>query len=171
MTGKTHLSCGFLIGTLAVNHYHPDLFTSVTTIVLAGAASLLPDICHAQSKVGRRFKLISVFVRLLFGHRTFTHSLLFLLIIALLLSFIHTPPVYMTAILCGMASHIVLDMLTPRGVKLLYPFPLSIKLPIQFKTGGMVDLSLATAFTFGGTYVLFSEVINQWFSHWIHLNL
>ena len=170
MTGKTHLSCGFLIGTLAINYYHPDLFTSVTAVVLAGAGSLLPDICHAQSKIGRRFKFLSIIVRLLFGHRTFTHSILFTLIIALLLSTIHTPPVYMAAIIGGMASHIILDMLTPRGVKLLYPFPLSVKPPVQFKTGGMVDLSLATAFTFGGTYVIFREVINQWLTHWLHLN-
>ncbi len=169
MTGKTHISCGFLIGTLAVNYYHPDIFTSITTVVLAVAGSMLPDICHTQSKIGRRFKILSWLVRILFGHRTFTHSLLFTLLIAILLKTIHTPEVYFTAFIGGMASHIILDMLTPRGVKLLYPLPLSVKLPIQFKTGGMVDLSLATAFTFGGTYVIFREVINQWLNQFITL--
>lgn len=169
MTGKTHISCGLLIGTLAVNYYHPDLFNSITTVVLAVGGSMLPDICHTQSKIGRRFKFLSFIVRTLFGHRTFTHSLLFTLLMALLLTSIHTPEMYFTAFIGGMASHIILDMLTPRGVKLLYPLPLSVKLPIQFKTGGMVDLSLATAFTFGGTYVIFREVINQWLNQFITL--
>lgn len=34
-------------------------FSSVTVIILATLASLLPDICHTQSKIGRRFKVIS----------------------------------------------------------------------------------------------------------------
>jgi hypothetical protein len=54
MTGKTHASCGILVGALAIEYYKTDLFTSVTIVVLAVIASLLPDICHTQSKIGRR---------------------------------------------------------------------------------------------------------------------
>jgi hypothetical protein len=36
-------------------------------------------------------------------------------------------------------------MLTPRGVKLLYPIPLAIKFPFTFKTGGFLDASLYIA--------------------------
>lgn len=166
MTGKTHASCGMFVGALTTQYFHTDIFSSVTVIVLATLASLLPDICHTQSKIGRHFRLISTFVRLLFGHRTFTHSILFMAIIGFLLHLIQTPTYYMLAILGGMASHVILDMLTPRGVKLLYPLPFTIRSPIHFKTGGLVDASLATALTIGTIYVLFQSVINAIIQDW-----
>ncbi|ERF49581.1 membrane protein [Staphylococcus sp. EGD-HP3] len=165
MTGKTHASCGFLVGALAIEYYETDLFISVTVVTLAIISSLLPDICHAQSKIGRRFKFISIIIRLLFGHRTFTHSILFVSIIAALLYMIQTPNYYLITIICGLLSHVILDMLTPRGVKLLYPIPISIKFPVQFKTGGLVDLSLATALTIGGFYTLFQSYFNNFINH------
>ncbi|MBX5319661.1 metal-dependent hydrolase [Staphylococcus caprae] len=169
MTGKTHASCGFLVGALTTQYFHTDLFTSITTIVLSTIASLLPDICHTKSKIGRRFKILSFIIRLLFGHRTFTHSLVFIALVGFLLYLIHTPMYYMVAIVIGMISHVILDILTPRGVKLFYPLPLNIVSPIHFKTGGLVDLSLATALSFGAIYVLFQPFVNelthQWVSH------
>lgn len=59
MTGKTHASCGMLVGALTTQYFQTDIFSSVTVIILATLASLLPDICHTQSKIGRRFKVIS----------------------------------------------------------------------------------------------------------------
>ena len=165
MTGKTHASCGFLVGALAIEYYETDLFISVTVVTLAIISSLLPDICHAQSRIGGRFKFISIIIRLLFGHRTFTHSILFVSIIAALLYMIQTPNYYLITIICGLLSHVILDMLTPRGVKLLYPIPISIKFPVQFKTGGLVDLSLATALTIGGFYTLFQSYFNNFINH------
>lgn len=61
MTGKTHASCGMLVGALTTQYFQTDIFSSVTVIILATLASLLPDICHTQSKIGRRFKIISFF--------------------------------------------------------------------------------------------------------------
>ncbi|WP_142241795.1 metal-dependent hydrolase, partial [Staphylococcus epidermidis] len=116
MTGKTHASCGFLVGAITTQYFHTDIFTSISVIVLSVISSILPDICHTQSKIGRRFRLTSFFVRILFGHRTFTHSLLFIIGISFLLYFIQTPMYYMVAIVIGMFSHVILDILTPRGV-------------------------------------------------------
>ncbi|PTG61774.1 hypothetical protein BUY28_12015, partial [Staphylococcus cohnii] len=108
MTGKTHTSCGLLVGALTIEYYQTDLFTSITIMTLAVISSLLPDICHTQSKVGRRFKVLSFLVRILFGHRTFTHSLLFLSIISILLYFIQTPEYYLVSIILGLLSHVIL---------------------------------------------------------------
>ena len=126
MTGKTHASCGLLVGALTIEYFHTDLFTSITVITLAVISSLVPDICHTQSKIGRRFKLISFFIRMIFGHRTFTHSLLFIAIIVCLLYVIQTPSYYLVTIILGLLSHVILDMLTPRGVKLFYPIPINV---------------------------------------------
>ena len=48
MTGKTHTSCGLLVGALTIEYYQTDLFTSITIMTLAVISSLLPDICHAE---------------------------------------------------------------------------------------------------------------------------
>lgn len=68
-----------LVGAITTQYFHTDIFTSISVIVLSVISSILPDICHTQSKIGRRFRLTSFFVRILFGHRTFTHSLLFII--------------------------------------------------------------------------------------------
>lgn len=167
MTGKTHASCGILVGALAIEYYKTDLFTSVTIVVLAVIASLLPDICHTQSKIGRKIRIISFFIRLLFGHRTFTHSILFIVIIGLGLYVIQTPQYYFVTIITGLISHVILDLLTPKGVKLFYPIPLTVKLPITFKTGGLVDLSLASALIIGSLYTLFKSNIDDLIKYFI----
>jgi len=167
MTGKTHSSCGLLVGSLTIEYFNTDLFTSVTIITLAVISSLFPDICHTHSKIGRRFKLISFFIRLLFGHRTFTHSLLFICIITCLLYIIQTPYHYLITMILGLLSHVILDMLTPKGVKLFYPIPISVRLPMTFKTGGLMDISLASALSIGAIYVLFQPYFNQLFTHWL----
>lgn len=168
MTGKTHASCGILAGIITAQYFHTDLFTSVTIVVLSTLSSLLPDICHTQSKFGRRFKILSYIVRLLFGHRTFTHSLSFIGLIGFLLYLIQTPMYYMVAVVIGIASHVILDMLTPKGVKLFYPLPFNVVSPIHFKTGGLVDLSLATAFCFGAIYALFQPYLDKLINHWFY---
>lgn len=35
MTGKTHVAAGLLVGAITVDHYHTDLFSTVTVICLA----------------------------------------------------------------------------------------------------------------------------------------
>ena len=167
MTGKTHSSAGLLIGSMVVTHFQLDVFESVTAIVIAGLASIFPDICHTQSKISQRLKLISFVVKHLFGHRTFTHSIVFMLICYYLLTLIQTPIYYMISIICGMLSHVILDMLTPRGVRLLFPLPVRVRLPIQFKTGGLMDLSLASAFSFLTIYILFEAPIKRILTMWI----
>ena len=81
MTGKTHASCGMLVGALTTQYFQTDIFSSVTVIILATLASLLPDICHTQSKIGRRFKVIS-FCEIDLWTSNLTHSILFIAIIA-----------------------------------------------------------------------------------------
>lgn len=58
MTGKTHASCGMLVGALTTQYFQTDIFRRLRLSFLT-LASLLPDICHTQSKIGRRFKVIS----------------------------------------------------------------------------------------------------------------
>ncbi|QUG40713.1 metal-dependent hydrolase [Psychrobacillus sp. INOP01] len=149
MTGNTHI-IGGLAASLAfaqVSNYEPVLLVGAGVI-----GAIIPDICHGGSKIGRRFKVLSKVINTLFGHRSFTHSLLFLVLMAILLtSFVDNESIVM-GILVGMASHYVLDMATKNGIKLLYPLKVTVRFPITTRTGGTVEylvfavLSLLTVY-------------------------
>ncbi len=92
--------------------------------IVAGAAigGLIPDIDHPDSFVGNAIEPISKIIKDTIGHRTLTHSLLFLLIISFVTSLFNV--MLGVGIGNGILSHIVLDILTPHtnGVAFLYPF-------------------------------------------------
>lgn len=138
MTGKTHIMAGITATTAIVaitdNTYQPEWF------IAAGAAGgLLPDICHSGSKIGRRFPAISRVVNTIFGHRTFTHSLLFLALVALILSKLVSNTSITAGLLVGMATHLILDASTKQGIKLLYPARITVRFPITARTGGKAE--------------------------------
>lgn len=136
MTGKTHI-IGGMTASLAfaqVTNYDPVLLVGAGVI-----GAVLPDICHGGSKIGRALPVLSKVINVLFGHRSFTHSFLFLLIIgALMNSFVSNESVT-AGILVGMVSHLVLDMATKNGIKLLFPFKVRVRFPITTRTGGTVE--------------------------------
>src|SRR5690606_3968730 len=136
MTGKTHIMGG-IAASLAfaqITNYDPVLLLG------AGAVgAIIPDICHGGSKIGRTFPLISKIVNVLFGHRTFTHSLLFLLLAALLFNTILPDRSIGAGLLVGMISHLVLDMATKNGIKLFFPLKITVRFPVTTTTGGTVE--------------------------------
>ncbi|MFJ5768996.1 metal-dependent hydrolase [Psychrobacillus sp. NPDC093180] len=149
MTGKTHI-IGGITASLAFAQT-----SNYETVLLVGAGvvgSLIPDICHGGSKIGRKLPLLSKIISTLFGHRSFTHSLLFLFLIGILLKSFVTNESIVAGIIVGMASHYILDMATKNGIKLLYPIKVTVRFPITTKTGGAVEdvvfaaLSLLTVY-------------------------
>ncbi|MDI2587548.1 metal-dependent hydrolase [Psychrobacillus sp. NEAU-3TGS] len=157
MTGKTHI-IGGITASLAFAQT-----SNYETVLLVGAGvvgALIPDICHGGSKIGRKLPLLSKIISTLFGHRSFTHSLLFLFLIGILLNSFVTNESIIAGILVGMVSHYILDMATKNGIKLLYPIKVTVRFPITTKTGGAVEdvvfaaLSLLTVY-FG--YGVFSS--------------
>ncbi|KOY80786.1 metal-dependent hydrolase [Lysinibacillus macroides] len=136
MEGNTHI-VGGITAALAFAHYSND-----NPLILVGAGAigaLLPDICHKGSKIGRTFPMLSKFVNTLFGHRSFTHSLLFLLLMMLVLHTFIPYRAISVGIIIGMASHILLDMCTKKGVKLFFPASIAVRFPLTTKTGSKVE--------------------------------
>ncbi|ANU09885.1 hypothetical protein A1A1_04812 [Planococcus antarcticus DSM 14505] len=132
MTGKTHI-IGGVAASLAfaqITNYEPAILLCTGVI-----GSLIPDICHGGSKIGRALPILSKLINGLFGHRTFTHSLLFLILIAVLLHNFMPMEDISAGLLVGMASHIVLDMATKRGVKLFFPLRWNVRFPFTATTG------------------------------------
>lgn len=128
MTGRTHLTIGVAVG-LAIAEYSGATPRDTVLLVLAAAVgSLLPDIDHRQSMLSGWIPgsgLVGLFVR----HRGITHSILFCVIAAPLISFGLrsvtgaglNPTTHGIALLLGGISHLAADMLTPAGVPLLLP--------------------------------------------------
>ncbi|SER68954.1 metal-dependent hydrolase [Psychrobacillus sp. OK032] len=156
MTGKTHI-IGGITASLAFAQV-----SNYDTVLLVGAGvvgALIPDICHGGSKIGRTLPLLSKIISSIFGHRSFTHSLLFLFLMGILLNSFVTNESIVVGILVGMASHYILDMATKNGIKLLYPIKVTVRFPITTKTGGAVEdvvfaaLSLLTVYFGYGVFV------------------
>ncbi|WKA58047.1 metal-dependent hydrolase [Planococcus shenhongbingii] len=149
MTGKTHITGG-IAASLAfaqITHYDP--------VILLGAGvigAILPDICHGGSKIGRTFPMLSKIINTLFGHRTFTHSLLFLILIGALLNAVSVNEAVTAGILVGMVSHYILDMATKNGIKLLFPLKITVRFPITTKTGSIAEYAVFAALSLLSVY-------------------
>ncbi len=114
MTAGTHLAGAALTASLLRG-------MGVEVGLLEGVAlawgSVMPDLDTTTSGPGRFVRPLSSFLERRFGHRTLTHSLPFLLALALLLLPLHraNPSVYW-AFLAGYLSHLLLDTLNVNGV-------------------------------------------------------
>lgn len=92
--------------------------------------SLLPDMDHPKSFLGNKLRPFSDFLYHVFGHRTFTHSLLFSSFLGTVL-FVYSPinPLFSSGLFIGQISHLIADMLTPSGIALLYPSSRRFRIP------------------------------------------
>ncbi|MBK3493779.1 metal-dependent hydrolase [Viridibacillus sp. YIM B01967] len=157
MTGNTHIIGGIAAGLAfaQVSNYDP--------IVLVGssiAGALLPDICHGGSKIGRTFRITSKIVNKVFGHRSFTHSLLFLFLMAIVMNTYISNESITAGVLIGMVSHYVLDMATKNGIKLLFPLKITVRLPLTTRTGSKVENVVATVLTICSVYLAYQTIMH-----------
>jgi len=122
MMATTHVLFAIFLLLLTSSTSLPLSATVVTAAVLG---SLLPDIDHPKSMLGRVTRPVSTLVHISVGHRTLTHSLVGLVGFGLLAyATTFNLGVDLSAVLAfilGYGSHILADMLNPAGVKLLYP--------------------------------------------------
>lgn len=101
-----------LVGLLAYPSYYGGIMLG----------SLLPDIDHPQSYIGRRLWILSAPINKLFGHRGFTHSILSLTILGIVTApWWLVNPLFFGGFLLGYFSHLLGDMCTISGVPLFYP--------------------------------------------------
>ncbi|MFW5852619.1 MAG: metal-dependent hydrolase [Nanoarchaeota archaeon] len=125
----THLLAGAVLGLFMMKYVYVDLWLVFPFIIFG---SLLADIDHPSSKLGKKLK----FIGWIFGHRKIFHSIFLPFVIGLPLLFISEKVFY--AFLLGFLSHLILDALTPKGVMPIYPLNNSL-LGGPIKTGGIVE--------------------------------
>lgn len=134
MTGKTHLNSGIFASIILC----PDISSGL----LLTFGSILPDVDHANSFLGKNFPLLSK----IFKHRGFTHSFLFCILIGICNKWIAY----------GVLVHILFDLMTKNGAKLLYPLKFNIRFPLAkyVKTNGKFERILFVFLTSGIIYML-----------------
>ncbi|MCA1064484.1 metal-dependent hydrolase (plasmid) [Rossellomorea sp. AcN35-11] len=190
MLAKTHsnfgvafgLSSVYLMESLEITAAGPLLSAAYVYFVYKGSG--IPDIDHPTATISKRYPILSKVISKLFGHRKFTHSLLFILLFsAIHLLFVYANILGLTYLVnrylgidvsavipsgplkvslylsfglaVGMLSHVVGDSLTKRGVQILRPFSKkSYKLPFTFKTGSLVESVLSMLFVIFNVFML-----------------
>ncbi|WP_353854581.1 metal-dependent hydrolase [Bacillus sp. Bos-x628] len=151
MTGKTHIMGGVAACSAAAYYYGYD---PITMTAAGSVGALIPDLCHTKSKIGRKFPLFSTLISSVFGHRTFTHSLLFMLIIYLIATTYIPNDSLQFGLLVGIASHLLLDAGTVNGIKFLFPATIKVRLPFYVKTGSTGEQVVLAALTIVTCYYI-----------------
>jgi membrane-bound metal-dependent hydrolase YbcI (DUF457 family) len=135
VTATTHYAFSYLL--CAAAGIEP------ATAAAASLFSLLPDIDHPESTIGRIFSPLSKYIQRKYGHRTVTHSIFAIMIIsAILLPLLLLPRLLQwggpfwsglyAAALLAFSSHIFIDLFNKSGVRIFAPF--SQKEYISFRT-------------------------------------
>ena len=123
MKVATHIVFGecCLFAASAVFDFHYE----IPSVLAAAVCSVLPDADYPKSWLGHQLGGISEDLNRLFGHRSFLHSFLVLVLITatlgLLLWWVTGQPASMIAVGVGYGSHLFADMMTLGGVQLFWP--------------------------------------------------
>ena len=128
MTAANHIVGGVAITGISCSFWDVNIFADVSYLTVVIFTSLLPDIDHPKSIMGRVFFPIAKWLDKNYGHRTITHSLTLFLPLLLLcrlaggLFMGEESSSYLLIFGFAYLSHLILDMLTVHGVPLFYPF-------------------------------------------------
>jgi inner membrane protein len=117
---RSHVVVGVAAWFAAAPLLHMRSF-DLASLGLVVAGSLLPDIDHPRSWVGRRTRPVSSAIAAALGHRGITHSAIAIAGLAWLLSHVGYRWAGIAALSVGYLSHLAADMLTPQGLRLLWP--------------------------------------------------
>lgn len=134
MMAHTHMAFGLLFGLISFSFLNPS--NKYVFIGLVVFSSLLPDLDHPQSKLGKRFVFSRVF-NVFFGHRGFFHAVWIPIAVWLVLSY-GFGVFYGSAVFIGYAAHLLSDGLTKAGVNIVHPLH-QLRLQGFIETGGAAE--------------------------------
>lgn len=116
-----------LITSCFVTSSLSDLNVVIPLVSASLVSSLMPDIDNPNSYMGHKNKVVSNTLNMTVGHRGVTHTPLAMIVVSSIVYLILSKVVpnyaiyYAIGSLIGYGSHLLLDMLTPKGIMLFYP--------------------------------------------------
>lgn len=136
MTAPTHIAFGLFCSSVVASFFEEGRElglneTTVAAICSVFFGTIVPDIDHDKSFIGRALPYLSQPVRRRWPHRTLTHSLFgCAIVVALFYSLLRGCEIwwqgndahfYATLFMISYLSHLVLDTMTFTGIRWLYP--------------------------------------------------
>lgn len=126
MNFVNHIAFGLFSANTALSLSNAEITNDIASIGVCVLSSIIPDIDHPNSLIGKITYPISKFIYSRFGHRTLTHSLFFvsLTVVSFFLfeNLIFSKIRYSAIYAISIFSHVLLDMLTTDGVEVMFPF-------------------------------------------------
>lgn len=170
MVKETHIKGGYLFAIAAipfVNNKYLESYDSVYKIILimvyiyfAYLGSLFPDIDMKGSYISKKFPLLYKNFGKKFRHRSFTHSLISLVLLShileMLIYYTHNNIVFLCVscgFIIGYVSHICLDLITKEGVEIFYPLSINFSI-LPIKTSSKTEKVFAKALSFAIVFLL-----------------
>jgi inner membrane protein len=129
MMAGSHVVVGMAAWALAAPHLGMAPLDPIA-LALATAGSLLPDIDHPHSWVGRRVWMIARPLAATIGHRGLTHSVIAVIACCLLLRWHGVSRAILVPLTVGYLSHLGADLLTPSGLRLAWPLQRRYAIPL-----------------------------------------
>jgi len=170
MTAKGHVTLASLVVISIVSTLpyfeNLDLFQIGIFYFSSLFGALFPDIDEDRSYIGRRLAFMSIIISSGIQHRTFTHYLIFPIIIYFLaISFINDFVIHLVLLgfVAGIVLHDIGDMFTVGGIKgFFYPFFPNTKIWVtpkflRFYTGSIAEYIFIS-------FLMFLHILVVWFS-------
>lgn len=130
----THTAFSLYVGLFLMEKFsNRYLFLALLLI-----GSLLPDLDNPYSKLGRKIRPISTFIKFVFGHRGIFHSVIPAALILFLFYYVFGLKLIGAALSIGFVLHLIIDGLTKEGINYLYPFA-KFRISGFIKTGGFFE--------------------------------
>ena len=117
MTGKTHFTYALITSVACCIQFDvasPEVFLAGSLI-----GSLLPDIDHKESTIGKLIPLVSKKINKKFGHRKLFHYPVFYALLFAILYFLGINTWLVVGLTLGVFSHLFLDRFNERGTPML----------------------------------------------------
>ncbi|MET3682812.1 inner membrane protein [Alkalibacillus flavidus] len=148
-----------------MGRYAYPIFAGVVALIIIGSV-WRPEILSVLTEQSTSFLLIGMGLILLMltSHRTWTHSLVFVVMVGVVLTMLQTSinisETLQYGFLIGVVSHIFGDFLTKQGVPLLYPISQKrFKFVVSFKTGSLVEQVVVIGLVGLSVWMLASSVM------------
>jgi len=126
MSTPNHVAGGIVFTGIFGSISGVNILTSEWYLAFTVFSSIFPDIDHPSSILGKIFYPISKWINRHHGHRTLTHSYIFIAVTTFIIGYIESlfsdNSAFTLIYFFAMNSHLLFDQMTVMGVAVFYPF-------------------------------------------------
>jgi len=145
----------FFISYLTLPFFRPK--HRLLFLLIACIGGIIPDIDYRKSWAARKIWPLNWILSFVLKHRGFIHTIYPPVIVGAMIVYLGGTKIYAIAFMLGYIVHLMLDMLTHSGIRILHPIS-SIRLRGFVKTGGIIDTSIFIASSVCAIFLLFGIV-------------